>query len=99
MTNLIGLVRGNYHPFTAFILLASIGCGSTSPSTGAPTEEVPASVTSWAPEGPRTVGDYEHDVIPVPDAFRTMHGGPNNSDNLWIALAPRMELDWVAESS
>ncbi|MBW2404093.1 MAG: hypothetical protein JRF42_09850, partial [Deltaproteobacteria bacterium] len=55
--------------------------------------------TSWAPEGPRTVGDYEHDVIPVPDAFRTMHGGPNNSDNLWIALAPRMELDWVAESA
>ena len=62
-------------------------------------EEVPASVTSWAPEGARTVGDYDYEVIPHPNAFHTMHAGPNNTDNVWVALAPQMELDWVAETS
>jgi len=28
-----------------------------------------------------------------------MHVGPNNSDNVWVAAAPKMELDWVAETS
>jgi hypothetical protein len=62
-------------------------------------QEVPQSVTSWAPAGPRTVGIYDYDVIPQPNGFHTMHAGPNNTDNVWIALAPRMELDWVAEST
>ena len=53
-------------------------------------EEVPASVTSWTPEGPRTVGDYENDVIPVHDAFRTINVWPNISDNLWIELSTRL---------
>ena len=95
MSSLIAPFHNNRRIFAASVLLAIFGCGSTS---GAPIEEVPASVTTWAPEGPRTVGDYDYDVIAPPDAFRTMHAGPNNSDNLWIALAPEMVLDWVAET-
>ena len=49
--------------------------------------------------GPRTVGDYGYDVIPEPNAFHTMHVGPNNTDYVWVALAPELELDWVAETS
>lgn len=71
----------------------SSGSGSTEP------QELPASVTQWAPLGARTVGDYAYDVIPEPNGFHTMHVGPNNSDNVWIALAPELELTWVAEQS
>jgi hypothetical protein len=100
MTNLFAHIHHNRSTFAAFFLLAAMGCTSTSsPETGGPMQEVPASVTTWAPEGPRTVGDYDYDVIPQPNSFHTMHAGPNNSDNLWIALAPRMELDWVAEET
>jgi outer membrane protein assembly factor BamB len=56
-------------------------------------------VTRWAPLGARTVGDYAYDVIPEPNGFHTMHVGPNNSDNVWIAVAPELELKWVAEQS
>jgi hypothetical protein len=62
-------------------------------------EEVPSSVTQWAPVGARTVGDYDRDVIPEPDGFHTMHVGPNNTDNVWVAVAPELELDWVAETA
>jgi hypothetical protein len=74
--------------------LASSGCSSSSPSDA---PGVPNEVTSWAPVGARTVGDYEYDVIPQPNAFHTMHAGPNNTDNVWVATAPMMELDWVSE--
>ncbi len=55
--------------------------------------------THWSPVGARTVGTYDYSVIPKPDAFRTMHVGTNNSDNVWIAAAPMFEFDWVAETS
>ncbi len=94
--------------FAAVALLAAVGCGSdassggqncgsSSASCGQEPQEVPDSVTTWAPAGARTVGDYDYDVIPEPNAFHTMHAGPNNADNVWIALAPELELDWVAE--
>ncbi len=51
------------------------------------------------PPGARTVGTYSYEIIPQPNAFHTMHVGPNNSDNVWVALAPRLELDWFAETS
>ncbi len=76
--------------------IASLGCSSESGTTES-TVELPASVTQWAPVGARTVGDYAYDVIPEPNGFHTMHVGPNNTDNVWIALAPELELDWVAE--
>lgn len=76
------------------IVLASAGCSSEG---GPPVGTVPASVTEWAPEGARTVGDYDYEVIPKPNAFHTMHAGPNNTDNVWVALAPRLELAWVSE--
>ncbi|MGB5312287.1 MAG: hypothetical protein WBN38_09465, partial [Polyangiales bacterium] len=78
--------------------IASLGCSSESGTTES-TVELPASVTQWAPVGARTVGDYAYDVIPEPNGFHTMHVGPNNTDNVWIALAPELELDWVAEQS
>ncbi|MGB5192825.1 MAG: hypothetical protein WBN70_07570 [Polyangiales bacterium] len=77
---------------------AALGCSSESGTTESPAE-LPASVTQWAPVGARTVGDYAYDVIPEPNGFHTMHVGPNNTDNVWIALAPELELDWVAEQS
>ena len=79
----------------AVIALASAGCSSEGqPPVGTP----PASVTEWAPDGARTVGDYDYEVIPKPNAFHTMHAGPNNTDNVWVALAPRLELDWISET-
>ena len=54
--------------------------------------------TAWVPEGPRKAANYDYTVIPEPDAFHTMHVGVNNTDNLWIAAAPMVTLDWVAEN-
>ncbi|MBT8480709.1 MAG: hypothetical protein HKP36_03905 [Myxococcales bacterium] len=56
-------------------------------------------MTLWSPAGARTVGNYDYQVIPQPNAFHTMHAGPNNTDNVWVAAAPRLELDWVSETS
>ncbi len=77
------------------VALGAIASCSSEPSA----QSLPEAVTNWAPEGPRTVGSYAYDVIPQPDAFRTMHVGPNNSDHVWVATAPEMELDWVSETS
>jgi len=83
----------------AYLALAlSLAC-SSSGGSNEPPQEVPASVTQWAPVGARTAGDYAYDIIPEPNGFHTMHVGPNNSDNVWVALAPELELDWVAEQS
>lgn len=78
-----------------FVLSFSSGC---SPATDAPREFGVPERTNWAPSGPRVVGGYDYDVIPKPDAFRTMHGSTNNSDNVWIAAAPMFEFDWVSET-
>ena len=83
-------------------LAAALACSSSSSSGGGgtgPEEQPPSSVTTWAPVGARTVGDYGYEIIPQPDGFRTMHVGPNNSDNVWVAVAPELELDWVEETS
>ena len=80
----------------AILLLASSGCSSSSSSDS---PGVPDEVTSWAPVGARTVGDYEYDIIPQPNAFHTMHAGPNNTDNVWVASAPQMALAWVSETN
>lgn len=87
-------MRGFSHaaPFIV-ALLVSAGCSSTG------SVELPEGATQWAPEGSTTVGSYGYDVIPEPTAFHTMHVGPNNSDSVWIAAAPRMELAWVKETS
>ena len=45
------------------------------------------------------MGSFDYEVIPEPDAFRTMHVGPNNSDNVWVVTAPELELAWVEETS
>lgn len=86
----------------SFVLL-SVACSSSSSDSGGTggrgvEEPPPASVTTWAPEGARTVGDYDYSVIPEPNTFHTMHVGPQNSDNVWVALAPQLELDWVEEA-
>jgi len=85
---------------TTIQILASLALISTT-SLGCPPprEFGPPEKTHWAPVGARTVGSYDYSVIPQPDAFRTMHVGPNNSDNVWIAAAPMFEFDWVAETS
>ncbi|MEM7139070.1 MAG: hypothetical protein AAF500_21025 [Myxococcota bacterium] len=77
------------------LILSASGC---SDGDGASSGPLPA-VEGWVPVGARTVGSYSYDVVPEPDAFRTMHVGPNNSDNVWVAVAPRLELDWVAEQA
>ena len=79
---------------TTLTVLGSTGCSSPEPSIAT----VPAEVTAWAPEGARTVGGYDYQVIPQPNAFHTMHAGPNNADNVWVALAPQLELAWVSET-
>lgn len=77
-------------------LIALFSCSSDSSTQK---QALPAGTTAWAPVGARTVGSYGYEIIPEPNAFHTMHVGPNNSDNVWIAAAPRMELDWTVEKS
>lgn len=77
----------------ALPVVAGVGCSDSS------SEDPPdlPDVDGWAPEGARTVGTYGYEIIPEPNGFHTMHVGPNNSDNVWVATAPMLELDWVAE--
>lgn len=84
-----------------FVLGASVALMFASACTPPPQKKVfePPAKTNWAPIGARTVGQYDYDVIPQPDAWHTMHAGTNNSDNLWIATAPMLALDWVAETA
>ncbi|MBW2940364.1 PQQ-binding-like beta-propeller repeat protein [Zhongshania aquimaris] len=56
-----------------------------------------ANPTSWRPEGPRTPSYLNDDIIPKSTSWYTMHGDLQQSDEMWIAAAPSMELDWVAE--
>lgn len=77
------------------IVVAAVGCTSNG-SSGGP--ELPE-VDGWAPVGARTVGTYDYEIIPQPNAFHTMHAGPNNTDNVWVARAPEVELDWTVETS
>ncbi|MGB5809285.1 MAG: hypothetical protein WBG86_02070, partial [Polyangiales bacterium] len=75
--------------------VVAAGCSDDSTTSNEPLPEI----EGWAPVGARTVGGYEYDIIPEPNAFHTMHVGPNNGDSVWVAVAPRHELDWVAEES
>ncbi|MGB5364796.1 MAG: hypothetical protein WBN14_00915 [Polyangiales bacterium] len=84
-------------PASALILLVAAGCSTDSTPSGQ--QQVPEGVTQWAPDGARTVGSYDYEIIPQPNAFHTMHTGPNNTDHVWVAVAPRLELDWVSETS
>jgi hypothetical protein len=77
-------------------LMAVVSCSSDSSTQQ---QALPAGTTAWAPVGARTVGSYGYEIVPEPNAFHTMHVGPNNGDNVWIAAAPRMELDWTVEKS
>lgn len=52
----------------------------------------------WQPQGPRHTAAGENAVLPWPDTFHTMHVDVANSDELWIAAAPVVEHEWVAES-
>ena len=79
-------------PASALVLLVAAGCSSDTSSSSEQT--IPAGVTQWAPDGARTVGSYGYEIIPQPNAFHTMHTGPNNTDHVWVAVAPRLELDW-----
>ncbi len=84
-------------PASALVLLVAAGCSTDSTPSGQ--QQVPGGVTQWAPDGARTVGSYDYEIIPQPNAFHTMHTGPNNTDHVWVAVAPRLELDWVSETS
>lgn len=79
----------------ALALVAFAGCSSSTSSGG---QDLPE-VDGWAPVGARTVGTYDYAIIPQPDAFHTMHAGPNNTDNVWVARAPEVALDWTVETS
>ncbi len=52
----------------------------------------------WTPQGVREAGPPLSAVLPAPDAFHTMHVNTVNSDELWTAIAPTFEADWVAET-
>ena len=98
MNRLIALIQNNPGRFlslaSSIALVTAVGCTSSSAEQG-----VPEAVTSWAPVGERTVGEYEYGIIPQPNAFHTMHAGPNNTDNVWVATAPRMAFEWVSETN
>jgi len=86
-------------PPLVVLAISSPGCSPDGGGGSGADQVPPPNVTTWAPEGARTVGAYDYSIIPEPNAFHTMHVGPKNSDNVWVALAPRLELDWVEEES
>jgi outer membrane protein assembly factor BamB len=98
MNRLIALIQNNPGRFLllafSVALVTAVGCTSSSVEQG-----VPEAVTSWAPVGERTVGEYEYGIIPQPNAFHTMHAGPNNTDTVWVATAPQVALSWVFETN
>ena len=98
MNRLIALIQNNPGRFLSLAsniaLVTAVGCTSSAAEQG-----VPEAVTSWAPVRERTVGEYEYGIIPQPNAFHTMHAAPNNTDNVWVATAPRMEFEWVSETN
>ena len=55
-------------------------------------------LSQWTPQGVREAGPPPSAVLPAPDAFHTMHVNTVNSDELWTAIAPTFEADWVAET-
>lgn len=62
-----------------------------------PRSFAPPPATTWTPHGPRLAAQERNLILPLPDAFHTMHVGSMNSDEVWSAVAPAFELDWTAE--
>ncbi len=99
----MGIIMKSKLIYALLILLAIAGVAIYSGYRWLSTPPIPRNFeepgkTAWVPTGPHKVGNYDYSVIPVPDAFHTMHVGLNNTDNLWIAAAPMVEFDWVAET-
>lgn len=94
----MAVVRLAYLACLTVLIAGSPGCSSDGGENRDDEVLAPASVTTWTPDGARTVGEYDYSVIPEPNTFHTMHVGPQNSDNVWVALAPELELDWVEET-
>lgn len=86
---------------TLLVAVATLsGCSSSPEKTnGSDVNDPLPEFTGWVPVGARNAGAYSYDVVPEPDAFHTMHVGPNNGDTVWGAVAPVHEFDWVAESA
>ncbi len=82
----------------ATAIMAVSGCFKHFIKVPAQRDFIEPAATKWAPAGPRKAGNYGYDIIPKPDSFHTMHVGINNTDNLWIAAAPMIEYDWIAET-
>jgi outer membrane protein assembly factor BamB len=56
--------------------------------------------TAWAPKGVRQASPRDDSaVIPLPDAFHTMHVGVQNTDEIWGVAAPMVRFQWTAEES
>ena len=55
-------------------------------------------VSQWAPTGDRNASLTTSSIIPLPDAFHTMHVSTSNSDEIWTAIAPTFESDWISET-
>ncbi len=57
-------------------------------------------ITAWRPTGTRVTGAGDlPGVLPLRNAWHTMHGDTANSDHAWVATAPRLELDWTVETA
>jgi len=55
-------------------------------------------VSQWSPTGDRSASLQTSSIIPLPDAFHTMHVSTSNSDEVWTAIAPTFEPDWISET-
>jgi len=55
-------------------------------------------LTPWKPEGPRKA-QKKNKAIGITNTFHTLHADTRNSDEVLVAVSPKLELDWVAEEN
>jgi len=55
-------------------------------------------VTSWKPEGSRNT-ERKNSVMGPANTFYALHADTRNSDEVLVAVPPKLELDWIVEEN
>jgi len=88
--------------FTLLLILAGVaaaGAWQWLLALPAPRAFLPPPPARWQPQGVRAAAAQSNPIYPQPDSFHTMHVNTANGDEVWSAVAPMFEPDWIAESA